>query len=336
MIEKILKYIKENFVFILSLILIITIFYVELPYVVYAPGNISNASERLTINKKSKKTKGSLNMASVKGLKPSLPFVLLGKIIPEWDVIKADKIKLDNETIEQMDYRDKLLLDEGNNNAKIVALNSTDISYEIINRVNHVTYITKENKSNIQVGDQLLKYDNHIFMDFNDFVKYISSLNIGTKINILAKRASKELNLEAEVYEQDARKLIGVMITPTFDIKTDFKLDIKKDNNESGPSGGLMMALAIYDKLVDVDLTKGKIIVGTGTIDQLGNVGEIGGVKYKLIGAVNNKADLFIVPQNNLEEALQIKKQYNYKINIIGVKTFSEVVEMLTNNWYTN
>ena len=52
-----------------------------------------------------------------------------------------------------------------------------------------------------------------------------------------------------------------------------------------------MMSLAIYNALTNNDLTKGRLIVGTGTIDENGKVGEIDGVKYKLKSAVNKKAD---------------------------------------------
>ena len=88
---------------------------------------------------------------------------------------------------------------------------------------------------------------------------------------------------------------------------------------------------ALTDKDVE-DITKGKTIVGTGTIDKNGNVGAIGGVEYKIKGAVKSKADLFIVPNENLDEALKVKKKYNYKIKIVGVDTFDEALNYLKNN----
>ena len=94
-----------------------------------------------------------------------------------------------------------------------------------------------------------------------------------------------------------------------------------------------MMALSIYGNLTNQDLTNGKTIVGTGTIDIDGNVGSIGGVKYKLIGAVKNKADIFIVPNGeNYDEAIKIKKEKNYKIKIIGVSTLKEAINELKTN----
>ena len=91
-----------------------------------------------------------------------------------------------------------------------------------------------------------------------------------------------------------------------------------------------MLSLALYDKLVDEDITKGYKIAGTGTIDKNGNVGEIGGVKYKLKGAVNAKSDIFMVPNGeNYEECIKLKAKYNYDIEIIGVSTFKEAITEL-------
>ena len=91
------------------------------------------------------------------------------------------------------------------------------------------------------------------------------------------------------------------------------------------------MSLTVYNQLTETDITRGKKIVGTGTIDINGNVGEIGGVKYKLIGAVKNKADIFICPEENYEEAISVAKDKNYDIKIISAKTFDEALEKLAN-----
>ena len=89
------------------------------------------------------------------------------------------------------------------------------------------------------------------------------------------------------------------------------------------------MSLAIYNSLVEEDITKGKTVVGTGTIDIDGNVGAIGGVKYKLIGAVKNKADVFLVPKDNYEEAIEVKNEKGYDITILSVDTLSDAIESL-------
>ena len=92
-----------------------------------------------------------------------------------------------------------------------------------------------------------------------------------------------------------------------------------------------MLTLAIYNNLVAKDITNGKKIVGTGTIDDNGNVGSIGGVKYKLNGAVRSKADIFLVPSGeNYEEAVKEAKRKKYSIKIVSVSTFDEALKKIT------
>jgi len=81
----------------------------------------------------------------------------------------------------------------------------------------------------------------------------------------------------------------------TFDIK-----DI------GGPSAGLMFSLGIIDLLTPTDLTGGRFIAGTGTIDDKGEVGPIGGIHQKLVGARGAGATVFLTPASNCVEARQL------------------------------
>ena len=65
-----------------------------------------------------------------------------------------------------------------------------------------------------------------------------------------------------------------------------------------------MFTLGIIDKLTDGDLTGGRFIAGTGTIDPDGSVGPIGGVLLKLITARDAGATVFLVPGDNCAEAV--------------------------------
>jgi PDZ domain-containing protein len=69
-----------------------------------------------------------------------------------------------------------------------------------------------------------------------------------------------------------------------------------------GPSAGLMWALGLYELLTPGDLTQGRAIAGTGTIDLEGTVGPIGGIRDKVIAAERSGADVFFVPADNMAE----------------------------------
>ena len=118
-------------------------------------------------------------------------------------------------------------------------------------------------------------------------------------------------------------------LTEVINVKSDTLVEFNYKNNESGASGGLMSTLEIYNKITKKDITKGLTIAGTGTMNADGTVGEIGGVKYKLKGAVKKGADAFIVPTLNYEEAKEIKEKEGYDIKLIKADTFSNVLKEL-------
>ncbi len=70
-----------------------------------------------------------------------------------------------------------------------------------------------------------------------------------------------------------------------------------------GPSAGLMFTLAVIDKLTPGELTGGRFVAGTGTIDSTGTVGSIGGIPFKMMAARTAGATTFLVPDKNCAEA---------------------------------
>ncbi|GAB2617034.1 hypothetical protein GCM10027168_56780 [Streptomyces capparidis] len=73
-----------------------------------------------------------------------------------------------------------------------------------------------------------------------------------------------------------------------------------------GPSAGLMFSLGIIDKLHGDgrggDLTGGRVIAGTGTITEDGEVGPVGGAPLKQLGARRDGATVFLVPEDQCTE----------------------------------
>ena len=90
----------------------------------------------------------------------------------------------------------------------------------------------------------------------------------------------------------------------------------------------------LHDDLIiymnEEDITNGPNIVGTGTISSDGTVGEIGGVKYKVLAANKKKADIFLCPVENYEEAIKVKNKEKMDIKVVGVGTFDEAISELS------
>jgi len=327
--EKFKKFINNNYKFLLALIVLFIFFFYELPYVVYRPGGIIDLSERVVVENKEYKTSGSLSMAYVSMMKGNIPFVLLSHIIPNWDLEKTSTITLDNESVDDTIKRDRLYLEEGLDNAIISAYNLAGKEIKI-KKINHiVTYITEEANTNLEVGDEILKVDDKEFSELSELQEYINSLDKDDRVIFYVLRDEKEIICEAEIYEIDGVLKVGISIINKYEYDMDPEIEIKTKESESGSSGGLMTALSIYDAITNKDITKGRNIVGTGTIDTEGNIGEIGGVKYKVLGAEKAKADIFLCPKENYEEAMHIKKENKLDIKIISVSNLEDTINML-------
>ena len=92
---------------------------------------------------------------------------------------------------------------------------------------------------------------------------------------------------------------LGILVGYKYDFPVDVDLQL---GDVGGPSGGMMFALGIIDRLTPGDLTGGLHVGGTGTIQESGVVGPIGGVVLKLYGAKAAGATVFLAPAGNCPE----------------------------------
>lgn len=326
------KLIKEYYKVIIVYVLILAFFLVEFPYYISAPGGLINTDDKIETTE-SFKMSGSLNMAYVSEIHATIPTLVISLLNKDWDVEKEEDVKNDNETIEEKNYRNKMLLEEANDTALLVAYKHSDIDYKVTNNKVYITYVDELADTNLKIGDQILKVDDTEITDKNSLFEYIASKQIGDKITLEVKDINgNDKKREATLINVLDEPKVGAVVTETFDVKSDEKVSFNFKDRESGSSGGLMLTLTIYSHLNEIDLTGGKTIVGTGTIDINGNVGEISGIKYKLIGAVNKGADVFLVPVGeNYEDAKKLKEERNYDIELVPVATFEEALKYLEN-----
>lgn len=323
------KFIKENYLVLLfGIVFMATILY-PLPYYIYTGGGTINVKDKIHIE--NKETKGDFNLCYVEQINANIPTFILSKLLSNWDSVSKEEVSLnDKEDIKDIYKRDKIYLEEANQNAIFVAYKKAGKSVNILDKHLYIIYLEEDSDTDLKIGDDILEIDGSKIDSLADISKILDSYEIGSKLNIKVKRNGKEMMKYAIVHEKDGRKLIGIALTSIYDYEVDPKITFTFSNSESGPSGGFMVTLAIYNQLIDNDISNGLKIAGTGTIDIEGNVGSIGGVKYKLKGAVDSKSDIFLVPAGeNYEEAIKYKKKYHYDIKIIGISTFEEAIEKL-------
>ncbi|MFJ3302692.1 S16 family serine protease [Streptomyces sp. NPDC086549] len=109
------------------------------------------------------------------------------------------------------------------------------------------------------------------------------------------------------------------------DVKVTLKLA-----DVGGPSAGLLFSLGIIDKLhgdgSGGDLTGGRTVAGTGTIDTDGTVGAVGGVALKTQAARRDGATVFLVPKDECAEA---KSELPKGLRLVPVTTLKGAVNSL-------
>ena len=333
MIKRIKKYIindiKRNYKFYIGLFLIMALFLVRFDYVIYTPGSLENLNDRIIVTP-SNESKGSMNLTYVTSIPANIPNMLLSLIIPNWAIESLNNMRVEDESEKEIENRDKIYLKDTSYDAVIAAFKEANMKYEITDVDVTITYIYNIAKTNLKVGDVIKTINGVKITSFNSLINEVNKYEVGEKLIINVLRNNKIIECEATIVLEENKKMIGISLAELKNIKTNPEVKFVFKNNESGSSRGLMCALEIYNRITKYDITKGDIISGTGVIDENGNVGSIGGVKYKLKGAVNKHAKVFIVPSDNYEEAISLKNKYKYDIEIIKADTLKNVIKALT------
>lgn len=326
--DRFILFFKEEWKFLLFLLIFYFLLTYEFPFVIYTPGGAINMSERIS-GENTYKEEGSLSMTYVSMLKGTVPFLALSYIVPNWDITPSSDVTYDDLDLKETIEIDKIHMKEAISNAEYVAYTHAGIKFEETNIHNVVTYVNKDAKTNIKYGDEILSVDGIKYTTLKEFQNYIGSKNIGDKVKLEYKREDETKTEDVELIGIDGVAKVGMSIASISDYKTDYNIEVKTKSSESGPSGGFITTLAIYNAITEDDLTDGKKIMGTGTIDKEGHVGVIGGVKYKLLGAYDEGAEVFICPKENYEDALKVKNEENMDIILLSAETFDEAVEKL-------
>lgn len=316
------KIIKNNYKFVLLLVLLGLFFNLRLPYYVMAPGGTINITDR--VEKDNYHSNGSINMLYVSEYKATPSNLLFSKVMG-YDIFKNDTKKISNESIKEVENRSKIMRDNSLDIALMVAYNKANKYIKINSEKTVVIASTEDN--NLHVGDIILEVDGEEVTNVNKVKNYINTKNVNDIITFKVMRDNNTITVKSKVKEENKRKVVGVIIITDYDFEIDPKIDLKFKDSESGSSGGLMLTLTIYNALTDNDIIKGRNIAGTGTISSDGKVGEIDGIKYKIMGA--KKMDIVFVPSANYKEALKTKKKYNYNMELVKVDTFDEVLAYL-------
>ena len=329
-IECMKDFIVNEYKFLIGLILLYIVFIWPVNYYIVIGGGISDIDSRIEVDG-AYESEGSFNIAYITEAQGRVVTYLLSYIVPNWERISVNDYKYDEEeNIKDVEFRSDLDLKTANGTAIKLAYQLAEKEYKEISTKIYVVANFKEYNTLLKVQDQLLSINGVMFNSIHDYKKYLQQFSEGDEVVVKVLRNKKKIELKCPVYDYEGVKILGVSLQIVREYETDPEIEIEFESDESGPSGGLITALDIYDKLTKGDLTNSLKIAGTGTIEEDGSVGSIGGVEYKLLGAVDGGADVFLVPKGkNYDSCLAMKKKNNLDIKLISISTFEDAVEKL-------
>ena len=324
----------------LSLILLITAFVIPLPYVIIEPGDPQNTLGR--IEKGSSKrlieitgvktfaTTGKLNLTSIYVSSPEAKIlgfdVLTAWIDGERSVQPREVFFPNGVSNKKVDQQNSLDMRQSQEHAKVSALHY--LGYKIPEQL-IISAITKESP-NIEIlkkGDEIIKLNGIRVTSATSFKKLLAAISASKtssdKMQLTVLRHGIENVFSVSTYKVATKqKVLGLMVESKYQYPFTIKIRLK---DVGGPSAGLMFSLGIIEKLRAENLTRGRNISGTGTIDSFGKIGPIGGIEEKLIGASRAGSKLFLAPALNCEDIHHIPPG----LQVVAVETLREAVAAL-------
>ena len=172
-IKQIINYLKDEWKFLLFCVVLTGILLFPLDYYITTGGGIIDIDDRVVIED-SYKSKGSLNVSYVEQLKGDVLTYGLSYIMPNWEREKYSAYKIDDdETLTNMEFRNKLNLEYSNSNATYWGYKLAGENVELVSSKIYIIYVFKEYKSEFKVQDELLSIDNKSFDNIKQYTEYL-------------------------------------------------------------------------------------------------------------------------------------------------------------------
>ncbi|WP_433387481.1 YlbL family protein [Micromonospora sp. KLBMP9576] len=291
---------------VLTALLSIGVLGTPVPYVVLGPGPTvntlgkENGKEVIQVaGRETSSSAGQLRLTTV-GVQPTVKLrsAIQGWFSDDEAVVPRELVYPPGESREKVDERNAEDFKASQTSAETAALRELGYAVQVVVK----TVVADGPAAGVlKPGDVLTSVDGQPVPLASRLTELIRAKPAGTALNIGYTRDGAAATATVTSRDEAGRPRIGVEIEQRQPHPFTLSIDLA---DIGGPSAGLMFALGIVDKLTPDDLTGGKIIAGTGTIDDSGKVGPIGGIPQKLVGAKDAGAVAFLVPAENCAEAV--------------------------------
>ncbi|MFG2135883.1 PDZ domain-containing protein [Streptomyces sp. NPDC048650] len=321
---------------------------IPVPYAEMSPGPTVNtlgdhAGEPVLqiSGRKTYQPTGHLNMTTVRVTGPDYTMNLFEAVYGWLDhdsaVVPHKTLYPEGQTAEQADQENAEEFSQSQESAKVAALDQLHIPVATQTVVGSVIK-DKPADGRLHAGDVIKAVDGKAVTTYSDVAELVTRHKAGEK-TVFTVIPAKEAAAAEKKGKKPAGGLKQVSLTTTkakggravvgiqagVDHTFPFPIDVKLAD-VGGPSAGLMFALGIVDKLTPGNMTGGKFVAGTGTIDDKGKVGPIGGISMKTVGARDQGAEFFLTPKENCAAAA---KDTPKGLTLVKVGTIGDAVKAL-------
>ena len=306
----------------------------RLPYYALAPGNAREVGPLIKAEgTEVYPAEGEVLLTTI-SLQQVHPFeAVSGWLRSDVDVIPEEQIrppKTSDQEYRQFNFQ---VMDESKQNAIVVALRR--LGYDVREKgegalvENVLPQFPAQGR--LRPGDVMKAIDGRPVNLVSDATAVISAHQPGDvlTIDVVQPDGSEPRQVQVPVGadpDQGNKPVLGVLLRSfKRDFTMPFDVDIQS-GNIGGPSAGLAFTLGVIDALTEGELTGGRKVAVTGTIEIDGRVGEVGGVAQKTSAVKAAGADVFLVPAGEYEVA---KARAGDDLTVIKVTTLQEALDAL-------
>lgn len=314
--------------------------FLPVPYVVWSPGGAHDLLGTIDVEGKpvpvidveglpGYPTTGRLDLMTISQSSPdslvSLPGALLGHWLDRRDVLPRNLIYPPGLTSSQVQAQDEQQMDTAQHDAVIAALAQAKFPIKQLPMVKVV--ITSGPANNLlRPGDFILTVDGRSVATPDAVLAAIRTHAVGETVSIGYLRDGSPGQADVKVVgsnQDDRTPVIGFRVEPGFSHAGRIRFNV--DSGIGGPSGGLMFAIGLYDRVTKADVVAGRHVAGTGTISSKGEVGRISGIQEKIGAAERAGAEIFLVPHANCEDLAGITTS----MRLVSVDTLASALQSL-------
>jgi PDZ domain-containing protein len=311
---------------------------IELPYVIFSPGDATPVDDYVRIkDAKTYDHAGSLLLLTVRvsNGRPNL-WRFIQASLDDDSKVEGEDAYLGNTPRKAVNRQDVQAMATSQLFAQQAALARLGYDVTVTGKGASVEKVYPDSPAataGLKEGDVITSINGQPVRVTDDVGTIVRAQPVGTEFTVVVQRAGKEQTLAVTSAAAPSGDIAGKpyfgIAAGTVDLRVDFPVKIKIATGDvSGPSGGLAFTLTIIDDLSPGNLTGGKKIAVTGTIDGSGRVGEVGGVPQKAVAARNAGAKLMIVPRAEVRDA----RSKAGDMKVVGVDTLDQALAALRAN----